>query len=205
VTESEPTLSTREAILVEARQCFAEHGFDGTSLNDIAAGVGIRKPSLLHHFPSKEAIYREVFETALTDWIVRVEAAGDVADQPPWEKMEHVLAIAFDWFAENPEFVRIMRREALDGHGPLGYDLGATLKPLFDRAVQFFDREMGAGTFRKHDSEQLILTGLGAILGYFSDTPFLQGVLGRDPLSEEALQVRRDHIREFFRATLDPG
>ncbi|HJR24898.1 MAG TPA: TetR/AcrR family transcriptional regulator, partial [Acidimicrobiales bacterium] len=103
----EVSTSTKEAILVEARRCFAEQGFEGTSLNDIAAGVGIRKPSLLHHFPSKEAIYREVFETSLSDWIVRIETAGDKEGQEPWEKMEFVLDTAFDWFCANPEFVRI--------------------------------------------------------------------------------------------------
>jgi AcrR family transcriptional regulator len=204
VAVPDPTLTTREAILVEARHCFAERGFDGTSLNDIAAGVGIRRPSLLHHFASKEAIYREVFERSLSDWAVRIEAASGDSGQEGWEKVEHVLVIAFEFFRENPEFIRMMRREALDDQGHLGVDLGTVLKPYFDRAVGFFDQEMGDGRFRKHDSEQLIITGLGAILGYFSDVPFLQGVLGRDPLSDEMLDVRLAHIKEFFRAALEP-
>ncbi len=74
---------------------------------------------------------------------------------------------------------------------PIGYDLtidfAAVWRPMFDEAVAYFLREMVAGTFRRHDREQLLLTGYGALVSYLSDAPFLEGSLDIDPLDPRAL------------------
>jgi len=195
--------TTREQILDEALAVFAQGGYDGTSLNDIAAGVGIRRPSLLHHFASKEALYQEVFEHLLSDWFERL-AGAIVSPEHGWDKVELVLRAGFRFFADNPSYVRMVRREAIDGGQHLGIDLSSVLRPSFDLAAAYFEREMELGTFRKQDSRQLLITGYGALLSYFSDEPFLEGLLDMAPMSAEALANREEHIVQFFRSALMP-
>ena len=56
--------TTRERILREASILFTQHGYFGTSTREIAGAVGIRQPSLFHHFDNKAAIAEELLEYA---------------------------------------------------------------------------------------------------------------------------------------------
>ena len=191
----------REAILAEATQLFADNGFEGTSLNDIAAGVGIKRPSLLHHFASKDELYGEVFENMLSDWLERVESVI-AAPGTGWDKFAEVISVGFDVFAENPAYVRLMRREALDGGGRLGIDLVGVVEPLFSTAVAWMEAQMESGHFRHTDARQVVVTAYAVLLGYVSDAPFLNGLFGGDALDASVLEERRAHLLDLFRRTL---
>ena len=197
-------LSTRDLIINEALRCFAEIG--------LRRHLAQRHRRRCRHPPAQPAAPLPVEGSAVprglraaAQRLVRAARRGD--RQPPsigWEKVELVIGAGFDFFADNHEYVRLMRREALDGGAHLGIDLAAVLRPMWDRSVDYFRSEMEAGVFRQHDPEQLLLTGYGALLSYFSDAPFLGGLLDEDPLAPDALLRRRDHITAFFRTALVP-
>ena len=124
----------------------------------------------------------------MSDWFARLAGAID-SPETGWAKVELVLDAGFRFFADNDDFVRLMRREAIDGGAHLGIDLVAVLQAGIRPGGDYFDREMDAGTFRRQDPRQLLITGYGALLSYFSDDPFLEGLL--DSAGAGARDARR--------------
>src|SRR5215831_12665716 len=56
------TKPRKEEILDAATRLFAERGYEGASMNDVAERVGMRKASLFYHFATKDALYEAVLD-----------------------------------------------------------------------------------------------------------------------------------------------
>ena len=72
--------ATRRHILDVAAHAFADHGFNGVSLNEIVRESGLTKGAFYFHFPSKEALALDVFATKQEQWLAIV---GDVLGRHP--------------------------------------------------------------------------------------------------------------------------
>ncbi|MFC7063894.1 TetR/AcrR family transcriptional regulator [Halobacillus seohaensis] len=64
---------TEQKIIDASLECFAYSGYQNTSLSDIADKVGIKKPSLYNHFPSKEAIFLRVLDEVARKELTHLE------------------------------------------------------------------------------------------------------------------------------------
>lgn len=81
----------RQQIILEAARLFAQKGFEGTSMRDIAAATGILAGSLYHHFTSKEELFVAVHEAGMRVLMETVGGAVQGIDDP-WDRLEAAAA-----------------------------------------------------------------------------------------------------------------
>ncbi len=60
-------MGTKEKILRAAREAFAEKGFNGVSVDEIAKRAGVKKALIYYYFPSKEELFEEVWRVAIEE------------------------------------------------------------------------------------------------------------------------------------------
>lgn len=72
----------RRQLLDVAREVFAERGFSGTSMDDVAAAAGVTKPVLYQHFPNKRALFTTLLEDVGYQLLTELGAATTLASNP---------------------------------------------------------------------------------------------------------------------------
>ena len=121
--------ATRAHVIEVATRLFAEHGYDGTSIEAVQAGSGVSRGSLYHHFPGKEALFWAVLE----DVGARVGQQGaDIAQDAP-DPVAALRAGGLAWIRQagdpvvrqiilidGPAVLGWRRWRELDEQGPLG-------------------------------------------------------------------------------------
>ncbi len=81
----------REQVMQCAAVLFAQNGYDGTSIRDIAAAVGMLPGSLYHHFASKEDLFRAIHAEVVGRIDAEVERSlAGLSD--PWQRLEAAAA-----------------------------------------------------------------------------------------------------------------
>ena len=104
-----PTIEApRATILREASKLFAKHGFEGTSLQNIATAVGITKAAIYHYFPTKQAVYDAIVVDLLErlDETVRTRVA-EVPDHG--DKLKQLMIAHADFLEENySDFITLL-------------------------------------------------------------------------------------------------
>ena len=100
----------RKRILEAAIRVFAEHGYHGSRVGDIAEDAGVAHGLLYHYFASKEDVLRTIFVENWGQLILRFRAV-EASHEPAEMKLEGIAKILLRTWRNDPALVTVMVRE----------------------------------------------------------------------------------------------
>jgi AcrR family transcriptional regulator len=192
--------SKRDQIVEVAMRHFAEHGYRGARVEDIAAEVGVAKGTVFLHFTSKEGLFLAAFERAVREIPSWLEAPKEVVGQGFWAVLDYWLEQTEQLLSEAwvPNRVAVIAR----------YDTGIALRQPIDRfmrredpygTLEFVEFGVERGEVRADVDVEMIASMLDWLAERFQDALGSEeldpGLVHRKPFRPERREMR---IREFL-------
>jgi AcrR family transcriptional regulator len=109
--------ATRGQLIEVATRLFAEHGYEGTSIEAVLSAAGVSRGALYHHFAGKEALFEAVV-AAVSDQVTAELAATVAGSTDPVDAMR-TAALAWISLAADPVIQRVV---LVDAPSVLGWD-----------------------------------------------------------------------------------
>ena len=191
-------MDTKTRVLDAALASFGARGYEATSLDAIAATLGITKQSILYHFTSKEQLLEAVIDRSAVELADVLETAIANAG-PGFERVEAVVRSVFRLAARRPELLNFVREVSRLGP-PAATRLMSSLDPLVARAASFLEAEMEGGNMRRQEPRLLLLAAYSTVIGMATEVELLRA-LGEEP-GLRSLVRRRAELIEFLRSAL---
>ena len=161
-------------ILQVAEKLFAEKGFDGTSIRDIASEAGANVSMISYYFGSKENLMKEIIRQKIDHTVQSLDAVMADTATTPVEKIEAFVDRFVNYKLDYPQFTHILMSEQLLKHNPefaalmleLRLSLARHLETLLSAAAR-------KGQIRKNvDVVLLISTLIGTVNNLIANRGF---------------------------------
>ncbi|MEM0928660.1 MAG: helix-turn-helix domain-containing protein [Pseudomonadota bacterium] len=169
--------TTRDHLLEAATVLFAERGFYGVSIANIADEVGLTKQALLHHFSTKAKLYGEVLEGISRDF-ERVRAQAIAASDDPEAQLTVYLLAMISTTPKDAMRSRLLMRELLDNQRRASTAGVWYLKAFLEELVAMMRAVPAWRAASAVEALAAIYQLLGAINYFAVSEPTLRGIFG---------------------------
>lgn len=189
-----------ETILEAALDVFSQHGFRGSTLDQIAKAAGLSKPNLLYYFPSKVAIHRALIDELMQNWLDplrKIEADGE----PVEELLAYVLR-KLEMAREFPRESRLFANEIVQGAPNIMDKIEGELKSLVDEKAQVIDGWIASGALAPVDPYHLIFSIWSTTQHYADFDAQVRAILR--PEGDAHFEDAAAYLDTLFRRMLTP-
>lgn len=186
---------TRDKILETARSAFAEHGYDGANVRDIACEAGTTHSMITYHFGTKDQLWRE----AVRGMFARIQRqvfepmARDL-DLPEEERYRRLIHRYARYCAEHPEHARITIAETIRGGDRLRWMVDEFVRPSHSAMQPLVTQLMDAGVIRRMPIESYVYALVGALQMPFVLATEAVLAMGYDFMSERAIHQHAETV-----------
>jgi AcrR family transcriptional regulator len=171
----------RDRIVAGALRLFAEKGYAGTSLREIAEAARTTKPMIYYYFGSKEGLYASTLGDLLQAFADAIDRATH-PDDPPREKLRRFADAYLRYFQSQEPHIAFVVREVFGLGADIMNEFGRNLEQrIRTRLTRIVAEGVEQGVFRPCDLNTCTIAIMG-ILNMF----ILYRVFGEVPLDREA-------------------
>lgn len=196
--------ATKRAILDAAEVLFAERGYDGVSVQQIATAAGVSRGMPGYAFGSKRGLYQAVLAGALAQpRALLADLAGHVERGDVEEALRAGIGAYIDFLAEHPTYVALLQREALDGR-PRQEEEAVVAEPAQD-ALAVVSGLLEAAGYRAVDTRQLVVSTIALCFFPMAHRHTMLAPLGLDASDEAFLAARKAHVVDLLLNGLRAG
>lgn len=183
--------SSREKILEVAEARFAQRGFAGVGMRELALAAGLGKSSLFHHFPTKAELYVAVIERVIASIEAHVlPVLAKPADATV--RIERAVDALIDALAEHPSTARLLLRSLVED------DAFAAAEPPGLAAVEERIAALVGRFTELLGAPDAVQTLIGATVYHFASGEFGEAVLGGPLFSAEAVARRKREVKALL-------
>jgi len=191
---------SRKTILLAAENAFAEKGFFGARIDEIAAAASLNKRMIYAYFGDKEELYKQVLLQSYRK-MEEVEQQLIALDLSGETLISNIICAYFDFLQNHPTFVNILMWENLNQGKYLQHIEDSIIER---KTIQYFihaiDEGKKAGVFRESiDSFQVVLSLITTCFSNFSNQYTLSKLFHTDLTDKQNMEMRKDHTVEMMK------
>ena len=184
--------TTMAHILATSVRVFAQAGFNGASMADLAEAAGLPKSNLHYYFGSKERLYRAVLDNILSIWIAATDQIKP--DNDPREALAEYVRSKIAMSKSQPHASKVFANEILHGAPRLRSFLADDLRALVKEKARVIDHWIACGLMDKVDPAHLLFAIWAMTQTYADFEAQIRPVLGVNKMNDAVYESGADLI-----------
>jgi len=182
--------STSERIVTAALKLFCQKGYEATAVHEIVDEAKVTKPVLYYYFKNKEALFRHIIESSLSEFQSKLSQICSEASRDYRSALKSIVDIYIEGARLYPDRVRFIHTITFSGLYDRVFDFVGFWKKGLEEVTNLFEKGQKDKFFRDDVSPRFLAHNLFALAhGAMNAITYCPDFLESEPSSEEIVEL----------------